>query len=397
MPQGVEERRTNVELSVQSAQRIVDEISGIVGQHINMMDERGNIIASTDGTRVGHFHAGAKRIVEEGLPELYVRPEDATPTVRAGLNLPITHGGRTVGVIGITGAYEQVIGYGQVVKKMTEILIREGNEQDEKRLDQRVRSRFLEDWVLGGGLLQPQVLAERGLALGVDITVPRRVMVVSVRDLALYTDTAAGQKRIDQLETAVSGLVEGEAGGIILRNAARQILLLRARPDAQMQAMAQRLCVMARERFGLRLAVGIDGGAPDVHRAYAQANKAWRSARMAPEGVLPYDSVTLELFTGDVPRQTKEEYLRKVFRGCTYEELRRWIGLLEAYFAAEGSIQAAAVYPQKHSAVPFEAAGGADGLRCAPAQPSTGILYGSAFFQGSGRQPAFDGKLKLDN
>ena len=342
MPQGVEERRTNVELSVQSAQRIVDEISGIVGQHINMMDERGNIIASTDGTRVGHFHAGAKRIVEEGLPELYVRPEDATPTVRAGLNLPITHGGRTVGVIGITGAYEQVIGYGQVVKKMTEILIREGNEQDEKRLDQRVRSRFLEDWVLGGGLLQPQVLAERGLALGVDITVPRRVMVVSVRDLARYTDTAAGQKRIDQLETAVSGLVEGEAGGIILRNTARQILLLRARPDAQMQAMAQRLCVMARERFGLRLAVGIDGGAPDVHRAYAQANKAWRSARMAPEGVLPYDSVTLELFTGDVPRQTKEEYLRKVFRGCTYEELRRWIGLLEAYFAAEGSIQAAA-------------------------------------------------------
>ena len=136
--------------------------------------------------------------------------------------------------------------------------------------------------------------------------------------------------------------MEGEAGGIILRNAARQILLLRARPDAQMQAMAQRLCVMARERFGLLLAVGIDGGAPDVHRAYAQANKAWRSARMAPEGVLPYDSVTLELFTGDVPRQTKEEYLRKVFRGCTYEELRRWIGLLEAYFAAEGSIQAAA-------------------------------------------------------
>lgn len=288
-----------MELSVQSAQRIVDEISGIVGQHINMMDERGNIIASTDGTRVGHFHAGAKRIVEEGLPELYVRPEDATPTVRAGLNLPITHGGRTVGVIGITGAYEQVIGYGQVVKKMTEILIREGNEQDEKRLDQRVRSRFLEDWVLGGGLLQPQVLAERGLALGVDhYSAAPGNGGEWCGTLARYTDTAAGQKRIDQLETAVSGLVEGEAGGIILRNAARQILLLRARPDAQMQAMAQRLCVMARERFGLRLAVGIDGGAPDVHRAYAQANKAWRSARMAPEGVLPYDSVTLELFTG---------------------------------------------------------------------------------------------------
>ncbi|MFQ9679344.1 MAG: sugar diacid recognition domain-containing protein [Ruthenibacterium lactatiformans] len=191
-----------------------------------------------------------------------IRPSGGCHAYRAGGAEPAHHTrGPYRGAIGITGAYEQVIGYGQVVKKMTEILIREGNEQDEKRLDQRVRSRFLEDWVLGGGLLQPQVLAERGLALGVDITVPRRVMVVSVRDLARYTDTAAGQKRIDQLETAVSGLVEGEAGGIILRNAARQILLLRARPDAQMQAMAQRLCVMARERFGLRLAVGIDGGA----------------------------------------------------------------------------------------------------------------------------------------
>ena len=164
-----------------------------------------------------------------------------------------------------------------------------------------------------------------------------------------------------------------------------------------MQAMAQRLCVMARERFGLRLAVGIDGGAPDVHRAYAQANKAWRSARMAPEGVLPYDSVTLELFTGDVPRQTKEEYLRKVFRGCTYEELRRWIGLLEAYFAAEGSIQAAADALYIHKNTLQYRLKRLEELRCAPAQPSAGILYGSAFFQGSGRQPAFDGKLKLDN
>ena len=78
-------------------------------------------------------------------------------------------------------------------------------------------------WVLGGGLLQPQVLAERGLALGVDITVPRRVMVVSVRDLARYTDTAAGQKRIDQLETAVSGLVELSLIHILLQYTAVSI------------------------------------------------------------------------------------------------------------------------------------------------------------------------------
>ena len=36
------------QLSTQSAQRIVAEIGGIVGQNINMMDAQGYIIASTD-------------------------------------------------------------------------------------------------------------------------------------------------------------------------------------------------------------------------------------------------------------------------------------------------------------------------------------------------------------
>ena len=328
-----------MELSVQSAQRIVDEISGIVGQHINMMDERGNIIASTDGTRVGHFHAGAKRIVEEGLPELYVRPEDATPTVRAGLNLPITHGGRTVGVIGITGAYEQVIGYGQVVKKMTEILIREGNEQDEKRLDQRVRSRFLEDWVLGSGLLQPRVLEERGFALGIDISVPRRVMVAGVRNFQEYASTASGQKLLEQAEGEAAFLAG--AGCLVFRNAGRQIFLVQGASDRHMTQLAGRIRSCVQKKFGIGLVMGIDGRARDIHVAYGQANKAWRSAGMSKRDVMTYDSVTLELFTEDVADSVKAEYLRKVFKNCGYEELCQWMGLLEAYFGAEGSLKAA--------------------------------------------------------
>ena len=35
-------------------------------------------------------------------------------------------------------------GYGQIVKKMVEILIRENAEQDERRMGQRVLNRFLE-------------------------------------------------------------------------------------------------------------------------------------------------------------------------------------------------------------------------------------------------------------
>jgi carbohydrate diacid regulator len=48
-------------LSAQSAQQIAYEISSIVKQHVNIMDENGYIIASTDPKRIGDFHAGAKK------------------------------------------------------------------------------------------------------------------------------------------------------------------------------------------------------------------------------------------------------------------------------------------------------------------------------------------------
>ena len=117
---------------------------------------------------------------------------------------------------------------------------------------------------------------------------------------------------------------------------------MRQRTDEQMRALALRLCKMARQTFGVYLCAGIDGEAGDVHKAYAQANTAWRSARMTRSGVMKYDQVTLELVADEVSRQTKMEFIRKVFRGCGYEEVRRWMGILEAYYESEGSISAAA-------------------------------------------------------
>ncbi|MBQ2048378.1 MAG: hypothetical protein II487_05300, partial [Schwartzia sp.] len=120
-------------LAARQAQDIVEEIGAIVKQNINMMDEQGVIIASTDKNRVGSFHEAAKRIIDEELSELYVTAEaakKAVPPMRAGINLPIEYQHHIVGVIGVTGDYEQVIGFGQIVKKMTEILIRERERED---------------------------------------------------------------------------------------------------------------------------------------------------------------------------------------------------------------------------------------------------------------------------
>lgn len=331
-----------MQISQRSAQQIVDEIGRLVRQHINMMDETGHIIASTDPLRIGQFHNGAYRIITQHLPELYITPEAATATVRCGLNLPVEAHGDIVGVIGITGPYEEVIDYGQIVKKMTEILIRERSALDQQRLDLRVRSRFLEDWILGEGLTNAQNLAERGLALGIDITLPRRVLVVSVRDREHYTDTTEGQQLIEAVENTVSDCVRGYPGSMILRNAARQILILRRRPTQELRRLAAGLAAAVEQVHGVPLVVGIDGEALDLHMAYLQASRAWHTASHRPGRIIGYEELNIELFLNDMPRHSKEEYLRKLFPDLEKEALCGWMRVLEAYFAAEGSLSAAA-------------------------------------------------------
>ena len=48
-------------MSRETAQESVEEIGGAIGAHINLMDERGYIIASTDASRIGNLHG--KRLI----------------------------------------------------------------------------------------------------------------------------------------------------------------------------------------------------------------------------------------------------------------------------------------------------------------------------------------------
>ena len=54
-------------ISKNSATQIVEEISKLVKQNINLMDETGHIIASRDKSRIGDFHYGAYKIISENL------------------------------------------------------------------------------------------------------------------------------------------------------------------------------------------------------------------------------------------------------------------------------------------------------------------------------------------
>ena len=60
-------------ISEATARQVVEQLSSVIDQHINIMDVTGTIVGSTDPMRIGTIHGGAKRILAENLKTLVTK------------------------------------------------------------------------------------------------------------------------------------------------------------------------------------------------------------------------------------------------------------------------------------------------------------------------------------
>ena len=113
-----------MEIAAELAQRIVISMKEIINQELNFINIDGNHLASTDESRIGEHHAGAKRVIETKT-DLIVKDDTHFEGTKRGINIPIFSDQHLLGVIGITGNKDEVEKYGKIIKTMTEILVKE--------------------------------------------------------------------------------------------------------------------------------------------------------------------------------------------------------------------------------------------------------------------------------
>ena len=106
------------------AQRFVDRLCERLPYNVNIMDTAGTIIAARDPERRGTFHEGAYRICNEAVPEIVIHVDTPRPRgTLPGVNLPVTHDGRIIGAVGITGDPSEVSILSQAVKTAIETMV----------------------------------------------------------------------------------------------------------------------------------------------------------------------------------------------------------------------------------------------------------------------------------
>ncbi len=330
-------------ISHESAMRIVTEVSSIIDHDVNMMDEQGLIIASTDPARLGTVHGGARRLLKEGLDELIVENEDEYEGARPGVNLPLLFEGETVGVIGLTGRTDEVRQFGRIIKKMTEILLLDSWAERQKQLKAAMWNQFIEEWLFSSASQVDDAFAERGLQLGIDIREPRIVFVVALTGGPEETDSAA-QEQLAKAENALHEIVRRIGGGFYYKLPYRLVCFMPPAEPEQLRALAEKI-VSAAEAAELSAYIGIDtmpADASGIRAAYARADKALRAAMRGGRKIHFYDSADLEILAGELPAEARHNFLNGVFGRCSPKERAQIVDFLTVYYKHGGSVQATA-------------------------------------------------------
>ncbi len=335
-----------MELSKIDAQEIVKEISQLLKTKINIMNNKGIIIASSNENRINTFHEGAYKIITNKLSELEVQEKDSDlQGTYQGLNFPIEFNHEIIGVVGITGTSEKTRAYGNIVKKMTEILVEGKAKDEEKRNKELIKNYFLIDWIASDNTPYNLQLIQRGLDLNINIEKARRI-------LALDISASNQQLTIDLEKKIINKIYSLNTSNLIFKESNYIIIATEELEKSTLNNQLTKIINLTKN-YNAKIYIGISSIIKDFYNInifYKNAKHALNIQRSKNiSGFSYYNDLAIELIYEHIPTSTKTEIINKIFSKYNYENIEKPMEILKTYFEFNGSIKRAALKLNMHS------------------------------------------------
>lgn len=330
------------------ADRIVKEVTHIVNEEIIVVDDTGIIMAASDETRVGNFHEGAYIAVSR-KEQLVITEEDVgrLKGVKAGLNLPIIIDHRAIGVIGITGKPEEVIHFGQLIQRMTELIIQAAYTSERLASKYRGLETFVYEWV---HLTQvDQDFLERGEIFGISMSAPRICIMFEVK----VEDLDAGDDRLIEKEVMehIRVFFQEDPQDLVVRWGNGRFVLLKHFPHDRMESLKMRL-LQSKQRIKKELNMEVFIGAGTVENEPYQLHRSYHAARKAllvskkQKVTTFYDQLTLEIALTEITEETRKIVVQRVLGNIIHDH--ELLETLKAYLMNNCSIKETAAVLHVH-------------------------------------------------
>ena len=327
-------------LTKATAREIIKEISSVIDYDLNLIDNKGTIIASTDETRLNTYHEAAHLLVRDSLTELIVQYDGQYEGCRKGINLPIYFTSKIVGVIGITGEPSDTIHYGQVIKKMTEMILYENYMVAQQGVDQQSIMLLINDLIHGNFDLLYHDVEKRLKQHNLSTQGPFTAMVIRYSSAIpeggnneLYNAKQAIIKRTISEQLAAKKILSAFSHNqfIAVTNHSMERLM-----DIMTNQIAE-----IEGRYGISLLCSIGNtyaDYTDLQKSYSEAAATIQYYSAYNSGVLVFSSIILDFILNQLPEIHKQNLCNQVFKNCTLDEIKEFSGFIRAYLKCSGSI-----------------------------------------------------------
>ncbi|MFV8826768.1 CdaR family transcriptional regulator [Alkalihalobacterium sp. APHAB7] len=328
------------------AQRIVDEVTQVIDEEVIVINTEGIIIAGSDSQRVGHFHEGALRVFRSKQKmEITATDVHSLEGVKAGLNLPIFFQHDVIGVIGITGDPRTVSPFGELIQRMTELIIQEAHSAEKLNSEIRGVETFVYEWLHNREF--GEEFYERGQLLGLDMDLSRMCVLIKLTstndsDLHLVEKETDERLRLLFSEPAIDTIVRAGQGRILLLKG-----LKHQKDELNFFKQLKTLRKQLEQLTQTTIFVGVGTRqSPDlVLKSYSEAKKALQTASVAVPVVF-YEQLTLEGVLAEISLDMKLDVTEKVLGKMTEEA--ELMETLETYFQYHMSLKDTAEHLHIH-------------------------------------------------
>ncbi|WP_110929618.1 CdaR family transcriptional regulator [Bacillus massiliglaciei] len=125
-------------ISSEIAETIVQETSRQLNRNVNIMDNKGYIIATRDKERIHQIHEGALEVLKTGETLSITKEQKGKwQGVQPGINMPIVFQDQIVGVLGVSGEPQEIKDVSGIVKMITELMLKQSFTATQQEWEQR--------------------------------------------------------------------------------------------------------------------------------------------------------------------------------------------------------------------------------------------------------------------
>lgn len=301
--------------------RILSEVKTLTNENIIIVDQKGVIIASTDQSRVGTTHDGAKAVMNTGK-KLYITQQmtNTLKGVKPGINLPITFENKVIGVIGITGTPTDVEPFADLIRGITELIIKEANYIEKKEWETRVFESFFYEWIYTDGV--DHDLINRGKILGIPFDIPYQCFLIQLDPVLINKD-------LIHIQNNMKYWFEKEfpkgRNDYLIRWGDGRFLFIKSDDDKISASKLSFELSKWKERFQnqyeLSMSIGVGKTIEEgqLSTSYYESKKALHVA-LKSSSIVFYDSLVLDIVLDEIQQTTKTEFMNKVFSSINQKE-----------------------------------------------------------------------------